>query len=93
MTIMLGCSLASRGASHDPTATVEARTICRGVADHGAIDVGVAYHDRVHMHHRCVVAEMAAFPPPADKAHSEVSETVIHATVESNMRTPIARMP
>ena len=93
MTIMLGCDLRGCRTSRDPAGTVKARTVHCHVVYHRAVDVGVVHHDWVHPHHRCVVAEMAAFPHSADKACAEIAKPVIHASVEPNMGAPIARMP
>ena len=55
------------------------------------IDIG---HVRdVHIGDRAVVEERATAPFAACEAFAEVSEAVINATIESNMRAPIACIP
>jgi hypothetical protein len=47
----------------------------------------------IHVGHRTVVEEFAAAPFAAREAFAEVSEAVIDAAVESNVRAPIADVP
>src|SRR5580700_4492721 len=56
--------------------------------DRLVVDIG---HVRdIHIGNRPVVEESAAAPLPAREAFSEVSESVINASIKSNVRAPIA---
>src|SRR5262249_36745974 len=63
-------------------------------------DVVVDYSLVVNMHigdvdvvHRAVVVERAAAPISANVADAKVAETVVHATVEADVRSPVSRVP
>jgi hypothetical protein len=62
------------------------------VYDHGLVidirDVG-----DIHVSHRPVIEEFAAAPFAAREAFAEVSEAVINAAIESDVRAPIAGIP
>jgi hypothetical protein len=47
----------------------------------------------IHVGYGAVVEEFATAPFTTLKAFAEVSEAVINAAVESDVRTPIARIP
>jgi hypothetical protein len=62
------------------------------VYDHGlVIDIGDV--GDIHVGHRTVVEEFAAAPFAAREAFAEVSEAVINAAIESDVRAPIADIP
>jgi hypothetical protein len=62
------------------------------VYDHGlVIDIGDV--GDIHVGHRAVVEKSAAAPFAAREAFAEVSEAVINAAIESDMRAPIASIP
>ena len=62
------------------------------VHDHVAVDVGVVDDGRVHIQHGGVIAEDAAIPAPADEACAEVAEAVVDASIETDLRSPEARV-
>jgi hypothetical protein len=47
----------------------------------------------VHIVHRTVVEEVTTIPVPAAVSCAKVAEAVINATVETDVRTPVAGMP
>jgi hypothetical protein len=60
--------------------------------DRRAIDVDIV-KAAADMHDSGVVAEHAAGPDAAQEADAGVSKSVVDATVESDVRTPISRVP
>jgi hypothetical protein len=62
------------------------------ICDHGLVidirDVG-----DIHIGHRAVVEEPATAPFTALEAFAEVSEAVVDAAIESDVRAPIAGIP
>src|ERR1700732_1287699 len=88
-----GLFLRSR-ARRDAAGAVEAGAVHHGrVVDHGAVDVDVAHHGLVHVHDCGVVGKGAASPLAADEADAAVTEAVVNAAVESDVRTPVAGVP
>src|ERR1700678_2699066 len=77
------------GARDDAARSVEAGMHI--VHDNGAA-VNVSHVD-VHVHHRAVVKESATPPLAAGETYAAISEAIVNAAVESDMRSPIARMP
>src|ERR1700690_4533000 len=71
-------------------ATVKARV--NVIHDNRTI-VCVVNYGRVHVHHRSVVREVAAFPASALKADAAVSEPVINPAIKSDVRAPVAAVP
>jgi hypothetical protein len=63
------------------------------IVDHGSIHINIADNCGVHAADGCVVVKAVSAPIAALVAISVVSKTVIHATVEADMRAPIAGMP
>jgi hypothetical protein len=59
--------------------------------DGAAVDVSDIGH--VHVHHGAVVEECAASPFAATKTYAAVSEAVVNAAVEADVRSPIASVP
>jgi len=87
----VGCLL-RRGTCRDSAVSAVVRHMRIIVYDGGpVIDVGDVCD--IHIRHRPVVEKFAAAPFAAGEAFAEVSETVINAAVESDMRTPIAGIP
>src|ERR1700688_4458449 len=88
-----GLFLRSR-ARRDAALAVETGAVHHGrVVDHGAVDVDVADHGLVHAHDCGVVGKGAASPFAADEADAAVTEAVVNTAVESDVRTPVARVP
>src|ERR1700758_543790 len=82
------------GARSDAAGAVEARVVHYGrVVDHGAVHVDVAHHGLVHVHDCGVVGKGASSPLAADEADAAVTEAVVNAAVESDVRAPVARVP
>jgi len=76
-------------------ATVEARVGIiddRRVVDDRRIDVGRMNYGGVYAHCRCVVSEDSTAPLVAGKAASAITESIVHATVEANLCSPIPGM-
>src|ERR1700690_2773039 len=66
---------------------------CHKAAVHGRaifIDMAAPCSAHAHMHHCSVVGEDAALPDAAGKTDATIAESVVHATIETNMRAPIA---
>ncbi len=90
------CELRScRPRVHAPAAAVVAdsrtRDACR--VDHPFVHVRIVDHRAVDSHHGRVVVEDAAGPKTADESRAEIAEPVVDSAVESDARTPIARIP
>jgi len=64
----------------------------RRVGDDGCIHIGSVNDRRVHGYDCCVVSEGAATPLTASEAASAITESVVHASVEADLRPPIAGM-
>src|SRR5260370_31198362 len=74
-------------------ATVEAGPVYRPVVyDHSFVDVRIVNHSGVHVHYRGVVREASTAPFSTHEPGAVVSESVVHAAIEADMRTPIPRM-
>jgi hypothetical protein len=72
-------------------ASVIADTVHRDVIDHGSVvDVNVGDPDVVDA---AVVEEGSASPVSACIAGAYVAESVIHATIETDVRSPITHIP
>lgn len=56
------------------------------------IDVHVVEAD-AHMHHRGVIPEHAAYPDAAQEPDAGIAESIIHAAVKSDVRSPISFVP
>src|ERR1700757_1339433 len=88
-----GLFLRSR-ARRDAALAVEARAVHHSrVVDYGAVDVDIADHGLVHAYDCGVVGKYAASPFAADEADAAVTEAVVNAAVESDVRSPVARVP
>ena len=64
---------------------------------HGGVDdrlVECVVNDRaVYVHDRGVVEEASALPVSAPEANAAVSESIVNATVEADMFSPVATVP
>src|SRR5580658_3570065 len=76
--------------SHPAFSSVVAHSIYDGrVVDHSRV-VDVVNVGNVHIRDGAVVEKVAAVPTPTYKTIPEVSETVVDATIETDVRTPVA---
>jgi len=73
-------------------ATVVTHPVDGGVVDHAAF-VDIRDVDVSNIIDRAVVAEGPVVPIPAFIAGATIPETVVDATVEADMRTPVADIP
>jgi hypothetical protein len=88
-----GCLLRCRLRGNSIRAAVEAAVSVvddRRVGDDGCIHVGRVNHGRVHGYYCRVVSEGATAPLATGEAASAVTESVVHAPVEADLRPPIA---
>src|SRR5580704_19053773 len=73
---------------------IKAGAIHGGVVDdHRFVDVGVVDDGGVHVDYRGVICETPATPFAAEKPNAAIAKAIIHAAVEADVRSPIARMP
>jgi hypothetical protein len=63
-----------------------------GVVDYGLV-VNIVNVRDVHVIHRAVVVENSVIPISASIADTTIAEAVVDATVEADMRTPVAIIP
>src|SRR5215470_7535511 len=63
------------------------------IIDDDGLTVGVVNHCHVHVRYRAVIEELSVFPVPSSKAYTAIAEAVVNPAVETDMRTPIARVP
>jgi hypothetical protein len=73
--------------------TVKADAVDVVIDDDCLVHINIGDYSAIHIHHCCVVAEAVTYPASATKAHATISEAVIHATVEPNVRAPVTGMP
>src|SRR5580658_9251900 len=91
--VFRGAFLGRRYSSGTVRTAVEAGAHANVFMDHRAINES-GVHDRgVHVDDCSVVREMPAPPFTAYETHAVVTESVIHAAVEADVRSPIAGMP
>src|SRR5579862_1700025 len=79
------------GARSTISAVVADVVVC-SVVDNGLVVDIVNIRD-VHIIHRAVVIERSVSPISALIADPAISEAVVHATVEADLRTPVAAIP
>src|ERR1019366_2404102 len=77
---------------NSPIAAVIADMVYRGVVDNGFV-VNIVNVRDVHVIHRAVVVEGSVVPISAFIAETTIAEAVVDATVEADMRTPVAFIP
>ncbi len=82
----------ARAGVNSTGAAVIADMVHGGVVDHGPV-VNIVNVRDVHVIHRAVVVEGSMIPVSAFIADTTVAETVVDATVEADMRAPIALIP
>src|ERR1700691_5685283 len=82
----------SRSGGESAGATVIADTICAHAVDN-CLPVRVVDDRAIHVHDRGVVVEVVALPVSALEAGADVAESVIDTTVESDIRSPVTRVP
>src|SRR5579864_2116701 len=78
--------------SYSAGAAIEAHVAHLALTDNGPVDVGVVDHCGVHVHHRRVIREMFAVPRSANESHSAITESIVHAAIETNVRSPVTGM-
>jgi hypothetical protein len=87
----VGCLL-RRGTCGYSALSAVVRHVCIIVYDDGlVVDIGDVCD--IHISHRPVIEKFATAPFAAGEAFAEVSEAVINAAVESDMRAPISGIP
>jgi hypothetical protein len=80
-----------RGNSIRPTVEAGVSVVDdRRVVDDGCIHICRPNHGRVHGYYCCVVSEGATAPLTAGEAPSTITESIVHAPVEADLRPPIA---
>jgi len=71
-------------------AAVEARTIVdRRVVDHRIVDVRIVDHGPIHVDDCGVIRKAVANPAPSAKTDATVTESIVHAAIETDVRPPI----
>lgn len=81
------------------TAVKAGTIIHRGIIDNScivddrSIDISVVYDRRIYIYDSGVVMKGAATPFAPHKTRSSVSVTIVNASIEPYMETPISRMP
>src|SRR5258707_12429058 len=58
-----------------------------------AIDIGVTNDRPINISNRSVIVEGPAFPAATIVSDTPVAEAVVHAAIESDVRSPITGMP
>lgn len=76
--------------SHNATRAIE--THPRVIHDYGTA-VNISHIHHVDVEHGAVVEECAASPFPASETNSGVTEAVVNASVETNVRSPVSSVP
>jgi len=84
--------LGSRPGPQAACAAVIADTVCAHVID-DRLCVRVADDGAVHVHDRGVVVEIAALPISTGEAGADVAESVVDATVKSDIWAPVTGVP
>src|SRR5438132_1033652 len=77
----------------DPAGSVETRSGIRIVVDYSVVNIGVVNDRRIHSGHRGIVAIDIPRPFATHKTYSAVTKTVVNATIEADVRAPIAAVP
>src|SRR5580658_5233432 len=81
------------GARRYPTfAAVIADFVFRGVVGYGLV-VNIVNVRVVHVIHRAVVVKLSVIPISTFIAETSIAEAVVDATVEADVRTPVAAIP
>lgn len=88
-----GCRFRVRRLCRDPACAVERVVRARHIPDNGAVLVDIAHVVAIDPADRGVVMELFSDPASAGEAGAEVAVPVIHAAVESDLRTPVSRAP
>ena len=93
MSLTCRSHLCSCGAGGNSTGTtVIADMVHRDVVDYGLV-VNIVNVRDVHVIHRAVVVESSVIPISAFIADTTIAEAVVDATVEADIRTPVAAVP
>src|SRR5215831_11144247 len=90
---LMKCALLFRTRMHINSArTTVVTDTTHGHIVHNRLVIDVNIGD-VHVGHATVIEEGAVTPVSASVASTEISKTVVHATVKANVRAPISGMP
>ena len=81
-----------RAGRYSTGAAVIADTIHRGVVNYGPV-VNIVNVVNVHVVHRAVIVEGPVIPISAAIADTTIAEAIVDATVEADVRTPVATIP
>jgi hypothetical protein len=93
MTLMYRCLFCfGRASSNSTRAAVIADTVHRCVVDYGFV-VNIVNVRDVDVIHGAVVVECSVIPISTLIADTTIAEAVVDATVEADVRTPIAAIP
>jgi hypothetical protein len=81
-----------RYCSYSARTAVEADVAHLALTDDRPVHVSVVDYGCVHVHHRRVIREVLAAPCSANESHSAITESIVHAAIETNVWSPIAGM-
>src|SRR5208283_4825123 len=87
-----GLFRSGRSSVNSTLAAVVTDMVHCGVVDYGLV-VNIVNVRDVHVVHRAVVVEGPVIPISAFIADTTIAEAVVDATVEADMRTPVAFIP
>ncbi len=91
-----GLFLCRRPGRNTSRAPVETGTIVhdrRIVHDDGTVDISIVYYCCIYIHYGRIIPESSSFPSSSSKSGAAVSISIVHAAIETDMRSPIAGMP
>jgi hypothetical protein len=71
------------------TTTIKAPAVVI-ITYHRTVDISIVDNSPVYVYHRGIVTELVAFPPAAAVTIATIAVTIVNATIESNMRAPVA---
>jgi hypothetical protein len=83
----------SIGPCRNSARAVEAGPVNRAVANYCTIYISIMDHRPVDIHDGGIVAEMSSLPHTSSKSGASIAITIVHASVEAYMGTPIPTMP
>ena len=87
-------SLLSRLTRLNPAcAAIEARPVVdRRAVNHRIVDVRIVDHGPVHIDDCGVIRKAVADPAPSAKTDATITESIVHAAIEANVRPPVPSM-
>jgi len=87
-----GCCFRRAGSGADTAgSTVKAGPVIAAVAD--VLAVSVVNNGRIDAAHRGVIGKVTTLPAAAVTAASAIAKAIIHAAIETDGRSPVARRP